>query len=170
MSLAEIRCVAFDLFGTVFDLANVPKQEISDYIAHVRKPEWSPLTLPESWRRLPRFADAHKGIRAIAGMGLLAVSCSNAPIAFTKDLCSGLPFTGFTNIAANRCYKPHPQSYMAICQQFRVEPSAVLMVTGNDGSPDIDGAKAVGMQSMMIRQPGCPQTIIELADLLRVAK
>jgi hypothetical protein len=44
------------------------------------------------------------------------------------------------------------------------------MVTGNDGSPDIDGAKAVGMQSMMMRQPGCPQTIIELADLLRVAK
>jgi FMN phosphatase YigB (HAD superfamily) len=40
------------------------------------------------------------------------------------------------------------------------------MVTGNAGSKDIDGARAVGMQSILIRQPQTPQTIIELAELL----
>jgi FMN phosphatase YigB (HAD superfamily) len=159
----KIRLVAFDLFGTVFDMSSTPKQEVRDYIAHVRRPEWSPLVLPESWKRLPRFADAHDGIKEIVGMGMLAVTCSNAPLAFTKDACFGLPFSGYTNIAANRCYKPHPNAYLAICQQFKVEPAEVLMVTGNAGSPDIEGARAVGMQSRMIRQLGSPQTISNLA-------
>lgn len=109
-----IECIAFDLFGTVFDLSAMPKQEIKDYIAHVRKPEWSPLTLPGTWRDM----------------------------------------------------KPHPASYFSICQQFGPDPPEVLMVTGNQGSPDIEGARAIGMHSVMIRQPGTPQTIIELAKTM----
>jgi len=166
--VSEVEYVAFDLFGTVFDLSATERQDRSDYIAHVRKPQWSPLTLPVSWLDLPLHPDSLDGIRLIANK-YRVVSCSNAPYDFTVDLLirSGLDSVmAITDIARNQCYKPHPDSYKSICQQFPVEPQNVLMVTGNAGSPDVDGARAVGMQSILIRQPGTPQTIIELAELL----
>jgi FMN phosphatase YigB (HAD superfamily) len=166
--LSEARLVALDLFGTVYKLQDTPKQEIRDYIAHVRKPEWSPLTLPDSWRELQLHPDSLDGIRLIAEK-YMVVSCSNAPYEFTRDLFirSGLDrLVEITDIAKNQCFKPHPDSYRSICQQFPFEPREVLMVTGNEGSPDVEGARTVGMQSILIRQPGTPQTIIELAELL----
>ena len=165
---STVECVAFDLFGTVYDLSQTPKQEIRDYIAHVRKPEWSPLTLPDSWRDLKLHPDSLDGIRLIAAK-FKVVSCSNAPYEFTRDLFmrSGLDaLVEITDIAANRCYKPHPDSYKSVCQQFPFQPEQVLMVTGNVPSPDIEGARAIGMKAILIRQPGTPQTIVELAELL----
>lgn len=165
---SAVELVAFDLFGTVFDLGNTPRHEIDDYIAHIRKPEWSPLTLPDSWRDLKPHPDSADGIRLIAAK-YRVVTCSNAPYEFTRDLLirSGLDaLMGITDIAQNYCFKPHPDSYKSICVQFPYQPEQVLMVTGNEGSLDVEGAKAVGMKSILIRQPGTPQTIIELAELL----
>jgi HAD superfamily hydrolase (TIGR01493 family) len=168
--VGAVKCVAFDLFGTVFDLSDTPKHEIRAYIAHVRKPEWSPLVLPESWLDLKPFPDAVEGIRSILEAGYYTFSCSNAPYEFTETLmerCGLDPwFVGYTDIAVARCYKPDPRSYLELCDQYRFQPQECLMVTGNAGSPDIDGAKAVGMQSIMIRQPGCVPTIAALAELL----
>lgn len=169
MNTKEIQYIAFDLFGTVFDLSAVPRQEIKDYIAHVRKPDWSPLTLPDSWLDLPLHPDSLEGIHSLAVRGFALVSCSNAPYDFTLGLFerSGLDkYLAITDIAEDRCYKPAPAAYLAICKQFGPEPSEVLMVTGNEGSPDVEGARAVGMQSVLIRQPGTPQTIIELAKAM----
>lgn len=166
--ISAVECVAFDLFGTVYDLSKTPKQEIRDYIDHVRKLQWSPLTLPHSWLDLKLHPDSTDGIRLIA-QKYKVVSCSNAPYEFTRDLLirSGLDgLMEITDIAANQCYKPHPDAYKAICQQFPFQPEQVLMVTGNAGSPDVDGARAIGMQAVLIRQPGTPQTIVELAELL----
>jgi 2-haloalkanoic acid dehalogenase type II len=158
------------LFGTVFDLSNTPKHEIRNYIAHVNKSVWSPLVLPESWLDLKPFPDAAEGIKAILEAGFYTFSCSNAPYEFTETLMErcGLDslFVGYADIAAARCYKPAPSAYLELCDQYRFLPAEVLMVTGNAGSPDIDGARAVGMQSIMIRQPGCPSTTAALAELL----
>lgn len=165
----KVKCVAFDLFGTVFDIRDTDRQEIRDYITHVRKPEWSPLELPKSWRDLPLFPDAAIGIRKLVDLNLYRVSCSNAPWEFTDDLFhrSGLWYLmEATDIARSKRFKPHPDAYQSICQQFDYEPGEVLMVTGNAKSPDIKGAQDVGMQAIQIRQPGTPATIIELADLL----
>lgn len=166
-----IKCVAFDLFGTVLDLSNTPKQEIRDYISHVRKPDWSPLMLPQSWRDLKPFPDVIEGLTMLKERGLYTVTCSNAPWEFTDDLLhrAGLwRLLDVCDIARNKCFKPNPNAYWAICEQFDYKPNECLMVTGNAKSPDIEGARAIGMQSISIRQPGTPQTIIELAHLLQL--
>jgi FMN phosphatase YigB (HAD superfamily) len=168
LDIYTVECVAFDLFGTVFDLAGTPSQEIREYIAHVRKPEWSPLTLPEAWLGLPLHPDSLDGIRLIASKHPV-VTCSNAPYEFTVELLIRAGLDGLmdiVDIAKNQCYKPHPDAYKSICQQFEFVPQEVLMVTGNEGSPDVEGAGAIGMQSVLIRQPGTPQTIVELAEIL----
>lgn len=173
IDISKIKVVAFDLFGTVFDLSGVPKQEIRDYIAHIRKPKWSPLALPESWKQLPPHPDSKEGIHRIARK-IPVVACSNARYRFTSNLLSdcgiNMPHDDYpmriTEIQNYQVYKPDPQAYLAVCEQFGPEPHEVLMVTGNEGSPDVEGARAVGMQSILIRQPGTPQTIIELAELL----
>lgn len=168
---SRVSAIAFDLFGTVFDLSDTPKQEVQDYIAHVRKPEWSPLTLPESWLKLKPFPDAVEGISNLINHGHCTYSCSNAPYEFTESLmrASGLDhyFIDYTDIAQAKRFKPHPEAYLQICAQFNVLPGECLMVTGNAGSPDIEGARAVGMQAVMIRQPGCIPTIAELAKHFR---
>lgn len=169
-NVGAVNCVAFDLFGTVFDLSDTPKHEIRAYIAHVRKPEWSPLTLPESWLDLKPFPDAAEGLKALLDAGFYTFSCSNAPYEFTAALmerCGLDPwFVGYTDIAASRCYKPAPDAYLELCDQYHFLPQECLMVTGNAGSPDIEGARAVGMQAVMIRQLGRVATIADLATVL----
>lgn len=165
----KVKCVAFDLFGTVFDISNTDKQEIRDYIAHVRKPEWSPLVLPLSWRNLKPFPDVAEGLAKLIELNLYTVTCSNAPWEFTDDLLhrSGLWYLiHATNTATLKQFKPHPYAYRTVCDQFDYGPEEVLMVTGNAKSPDIKGAQDIGMQAIQIRQPGTPATIIELANLL----
>lgn len=160
-----IRCIAFDLFGTVFDLSNTPKEEIRDYINHIRKPEWSPLHLPKSWESLPLHPDSYNGIRELS-FEFRVVTCSNAPYNLTRKLLArtGLDFfMEVTDISLNQVYKPHPLSYLSVCQQHFYTPDQVLMVTGNANSPDIEGALNVGMNAVMIRQPNCLPTIIDLS-------
>jgi HAD superfamily hydrolase (TIGR01493 family) len=164
-----INCVAFDVFGTLFDISSIPKQEIRDYIAHIRNPHWSPLTLPESWRDLPLFPDTAEGLAKIKKLGIYTATCSNAPWEFTDDMIhrAGIwELLDVCDIARNQCFKPHPDAYKSICQQLDYMPAECLMVTGNAKSPDIEGARAIGMQSISIRQPDTPQTILELANLL----
>ncbi len=36
-----IKALAFDVFGTVFDLNFVPREEIRAYVDHIKQPEWS---------------------------------------------------------------------------------------------------------------------------------
>ena len=163
-----IRCIAFDLFGTVFNLSNTPREEIKDYIDHIRKPVWEPLNLPKSWESLPLHPDSYNGIRELS-FKYNIVTCSNAPLKLTKRLLArtGLDFfMGITDISLNKVYKPHPRAYYSVCQQHFYAPNQVLMVTGNANSPDIQGAEGVGMQAVMIRQPNCIQNITELSRAL----
>lgn len=40
------KCVAFDCFGTLFDMSTVPKDEIAAYVEHVRRNDFSPYEFP----------------------------------------------------------------------------------------------------------------------------
>ncbi len=44
--LRPINCIAFDCFGTVFDMSGVSKDEIRDYVAHVNKADFTPFVSP----------------------------------------------------------------------------------------------------------------------------
>jgi FMN phosphatase YigB (HAD superfamily) len=168
-----IQCIAFDLFGTVFDLSKTPQQEIKNYIDHIRKPVWEPLHLPKSWESLPLHPDSFDGIRDLS-FEFKVVTCSNAPYNLTRKLLArtGLDFfMEITDLSLNQVYKPHPRSYLSVCEQYFYEPNQVLMVTGNANSPDINGALRVGMNAVMIRQPNCISNIIELSrELYKNAK
>ena len=52
----SVHVVCFDLFGTLFDLSQTPREERIAYGEHIKKP-WAPLSLPDSWENLPLFPD-----------------------------------------------------------------------------------------------------------------
>jgi len=168
IDIPAVQVVAFDLFGTVFSFADVDIDERRAYIAHITKPDYTPLALPDSWLDLPLHPDSLEGIKRLSDKYDLC-SCSNAPYEFTQELFLRSGLAGLLEIAdveATMAFKPAPACYESIRHLMDCESGDVLMVTGNRGSKDVDGARAVGMQSILIRQPNTPQTIIELAELL----
>jgi HAD superfamily hydrolase (TIGR01493 family) len=171
----KYRVIALDLFGTVFDLADTPREEIKDYIAQVNAFHdtgyFKTLKLPESWANLKPFADAAEGL-AMLERDHHVTTCTNAPLHLQERLLenSGLDFDNLSSFEDGRirAYKPHPQCYLSVPWYARCKPSECLMVTGNEGSPDIEGAKAVGMDAIKIRGDAELKTIIDLAKWLGV--
>jgi 2-haloacid dehalogenase len=168
--MTEPKVIAFDLFGTVFDLAEVPREEVRAYIDHISRPEWAPLTLPESWERLRPFRGAGSGL-AILARKFAVVTCSNAPLGFTSRLLKNadLPFDAIVPLEANRVFKPNPRAYLTVCEVMRVEPSEVLMVTANPrlgrlDYGDVEAAREVGMRSVLIESGDGPTAIVSLAE------
>lgn len=162
-----LKAIAFDLFGTVFNLENVPKEEIRDYIRQVKLPEWQPLVLPQSWNFLEAHPDSAEGIARLRSR-YRVVTCSNGPVKLTQNILdlNGIEVDGIADFRMVKRYKPHQACYMLACDVAGCDPYECMMVTGNEGSPDIEGARAIGMQAVMIRQPGCVKDIIALAESL----
>lgn len=163
-----MKVIAFDLFGTVFDLTGVDRQEIRDYAAHIRKPEWSPLVLPKSWESLPAFADSRDGMMRLRS-GFIVVTCSNAPLALQTRLLKNadIKFDAIVPLEINRVFKPATAAYITLYEALKFEPNEVLMVTANEHFGDLEGSALVGMPSQLIRSgKGNPKTIIELAERL----
>lgn len=167
----SLRVIAFDVFNTVVDLSAVPRQEVIEYAHHIRKPEWSPLTLPRSWEDLPAFPDSVEGLR-ILSRKFEIVTCSNgpAPMLYRLSRRNGISWSAIVPLELRQVYKPNPAAYLSVCDFCGVAPEEMAMVTANKDFGDIEAATALGMQSFLIRNPGCPQTIIELAELLEASK
>ncbi len=162
------RVIAFDVFGTVVDMSNVPREELRTYGEHIRKPEWSPLVLPESWDKLPAFPDSAEGIRRLRKK-YKVVTCANGPLTLLRSLSdyNGIEWDAIIPLEAHQRFKPHPITYYTVCQVMGVKSSDVMMVTANvPGLGDLEVAESLGMTPMAIRQKAGPKTIIELAELL----
>lgn len=162
-----IKVIAFDCFGTVFDLSQVDREEVRDYIQQVRRPKWSPLELPTSWESMPAHPDSAEGIERLRER-FIVVTCSNAPLGLTAKMAkrAEIHFDAIIPLEIRQVYKPDPLAYLLICDVMGCQPEEVMMITGNEGSPDLVAPKQLGMQTMRIRGDGGPQTIIELANLL----
>lgn len=163
-----IKIIAFDLFGTVFDLSSTPKEEIRDYIRQVRRPEWEPLNLPDNWKNLPLFPDSKEGLERLCKKFTL-VTCSNAPIYLQDQMMYNsklVSFGGLTDFEKVKAYKPDPKTYSLVFQNGNCKPEECLMITGNEGSPDLEGAWNVGMKAYGIRKAGTGHTLIDLANIL----
>lgn len=167
-----LKVIAFDLFGTVFDLSQTPRGEISAYLRQCTDPVWRPLQLPESWADLPAFPDAKEGLKRLRAK-YEVVTLSNAPATLTHYLMgkSDLLWDGIVSLSGIKRYKPHPECYLRACQQFLASPDRCMMVTANPTfGPypfgDIQIAGAIGMQTRLIRNPGGPANIIALAEEL----
>lgn len=162
-----VKAIAFDVFGTVFDLGGVPRNEVRAYVHHVRQPEWAPLKLPESWERLPAHPDSAEGIARLRE-NFLVVTCSNGPLGLLARLSkhNGISWDAIIPLEMNRVYKPNPRAYLTVCEVLGVSPSEVMMVTANRDAGDLEASASLGMRAQLIRHEGCPKDIVELANVL----
>jgi 2-haloalkanoic acid dehalogenase type II len=163
-----IKVIAFDVFGTVVDMSNVPREELRAYGEHIRKPEWSPLVLPESWKHLEAFADSREGISRLRKK-FKVVTCANGSLGLLSAIndYNDLDWDAIITLEANQVFKPNPNAYLTVCQVMGVSPDEVMMVTANvPGLGDLEVAAALGMTPQAIRQSDGPKTIIELAEQL----
>jgi HAD superfamily hydrolase (TIGR01493 family) len=166
--ISRIRCVAFDCFGTVFDMSGVHNDEIYNYVNHVRRDDFTPFTFPDSWWYLKAHTDSAEGIRRLQSVGLVCVALSNGSRQLINhiSLANTIEWNHIVSLIAHRVYKPHRDAYLTIQADLGIVPSETLLVTANPSFGDIEGAAAVGMQSQVIRH-GHPNTIIELAEMLK---
>lgn len=160
-----VRCIAFDCFGTVFDMAGVSRDEISDYVRHVRKNDFSPYTFPESWWNLNLHPDAAEGVKLLQSAGYACVTLSNGDASLLQHVSvrGGVFWDSVIDLAKHRVYKPHVDAYRTVEKETGFKPEECLMVTANPTFGDIEGSAAIGMSSQVIRQSEGPANIIELA-------
>jgi len=164
-----ITTIAFDCFGTVFNMSSVDKNDIKTYVNHVTKNDFTPFEFPESWYNLEPHPDSVQGIKLLQSYNIKCVTLSNG----SKELISkisekcGINWDYIIDLVKHKAYKPHNlDAYRAIEKDLGVQPSETLMVTANPTFGDIEGSSAVGIKSQVIRH-GYPNTIIELLDIVR---
>lgn len=162
-----MKIIACDCVGTVFDTANIPHDAMRDYIRQTKRTPWQPLTLTSCWWLMPAHPDAAEGIARLRAK-YRVVTCSNFPLDLLRKLsdASGIRWDAIVPLEASMAYKPARDAYEAVCDVLQAAPHEILVVTAHPDGPDAKGAPAAGMGLQIIRQPGCPQTFIELAEQL----
>jgi len=150
-----IKVIAFDVFGTVFDLDEVDRDDVRNYIAQIRKPVWEPLRLPRSWETLPAHPDARLGIELLRSE-YTVVTCSNGPLGLLAKMSkhNGIIWDAIIPLELDRVYKPNPDAYRVMCRVLDVHPSEVMMVTANESFGDLEASAALGMRPQLIRHIG----------------
>lgn len=173
-AIAVPKVIALDLFGTVFDLSGTPREEIKAYLDHIKKVVWSPLVLPESWKKIPAFPDSVDAIRRLRKV-CTVVTLSNAPLPFQVDLLknAGIDVDAIIPLEARQVYKPNLSAYDLIPSIMQIDTwSQVLMVTGNKTIGDYpkgdhEYARDAGYRGVLIRDPSSNlPTLSALADSL----
>lgn len=164
-----IQVIAFDVFGTVFDLRQAERDDVRDYAQHIRQPVWRPLHLPTSWERLPAHPDSAAGIARLRTK-FFVVTCSNGPLGLLAKMSknAGIQWDAIIPLELSRAYKPEPAAYLTVCNVLAVAPAQVMLVTANKTFGDLEGSAALGMTPVLIRDTslGGPATIPELASQL----
>lgn len=161
-----IKCIAFDCFGTVFDMSGIDRSEIRTYVNHVKRNDFSPYKFPASWYAIPAHPDAKEGIDALRAAGYQCVTLSNgsADLLTYVSAMADLEWNWIIDLAKYRVYKPNVDAYRTVKKETGFHPDECLMVTANPTFGDLEGATAIGMPSKVIRQPG------ELADINALAQ
>jgi HAD superfamily hydrolase (TIGR01493 family) len=163
-----LKCIAFDCFGTVFDMKNILPVEIRAYVKHVKADDFRVFTFPDSWWSLKAHDDAARGIKQLQQAGFVCIAMSNGSkdLISTISLRNGIDWGHIVDLVSRGVYKPHVDAYRAIEKDTGFKPQECLMVTANPGFGDPIGAAAIGMPSQVIRNPECPRDIVDLAELL----
>jgi len=150
--MSKPKLIMFDIFGTVFRLAGiVPPEEVRAYGEHIRQPEWSPLTLPESWKSLPAHEGAKEGIDELRKLAMV-VTCSNGPLATQAHLArnNDIHWDAIMPLELWQVYKPRVMSYLSVIKCLGFAPEETMMVTANEGFGDLAAAMACTMQPCLI--------------------
>lgn len=157
--------LAFDCFGTVFDVSNISRKEVKAYVEHVRKPSkvWTPHQFGDAWYRLFAHADSAIGIAMLQMRGVLCWAFSNGDRKLIEYLSwrNGIAWDNIVDLSIVEAYKPHAKAYQYLQELAGDSPLAI--VTANPTFGDIEGAASIGARSYVIRH-GKPETITQLAE------
>ena len=163
------KFIAFDLVNTVYDISSVPEQELKNYVNQVRSPTWAPLSLPPSWEHIPLYEDSLEGLKRLQ-IKYKLVAMSNLPYTLIEKMArnSGIKWDHTIPIVFAQAYKPDLKTYRLIFDLCKCDPQEVMMVTANRTAGDLEAAQQLGMLPQLIREPGHPANIMELASRLGV--
>lgn len=163
------KVIAFDCFGTVFDMSQVNREEISAYVKASRNKagnDWNPLSLPEHWKTIPAHADSVEGIKLLR-KDRICVALTNGPVHLITEMSrnAGIDWDLIVPIELWQVYKPQPRAYEMLLSLYpQYKPQDFCMVTANATFGDIEAATQLGMQSWLIRdEAGFTKDIIDLA-------
>ena len=164
----EIDVIAFDCFGTVFDMADVPREEVKAYVDHVRRRDFSEYQFPESWYKLKAHPDAAEGIKRLQKLyPVFAFSNGGHKLIAEVSRANGIHWNWIYDPAEFEAYKPNLLAYRRVVEHWTLsEPEKLLIVTANPTFGDVFGAKLVGAKCHVIRQGEYPNDILELAEAL----
>jgi len=151
MTNTPVKAIFFDTFNTVYAMDRCRRDEIEAYAAHIAKPDWSPLNLPERWSKLPAWNDVIKALPSLRDE-FICVALSNGPIDVQIALArnSRLDWDFIVPLEAYHVFKPNVRAYQVAVDLVGVHPSEAMMVTANRDFGDLEGAASCGMQSMWI--------------------
>jgi 2-haloalkanoic acid dehalogenase type II len=163
----ELTVLAFDCFGTVFDMSNIPKGQIGDYVDHVRQDKFEPYTFPSEWYQIEPHPDSVEGIESLQREGYMCVALSNGSYELIKSISDkcGIYWDHIIDLCKYKVYKPHIDAYRTVQKETGIPPEYCMMITANPSFGDIEGAKSIGMSSQVIRH-GYPKDILELHQFL----
>lgn len=166
-----ISVFAFDIFGTLVSMEGVPREEMEAYGNHIRQPEWSPLVLPNSWRRLKAFDDVSVGFGRLQCDYKTVVTLSNAPLMTQDWLIYHNGLDDRTDLIVPleliRVFKPNIEAYKCLFRLFPdIKPEEFCMVSANKHFGDIEAARSLGMKAVLIRG----DTGIDVSDLAGMAE
>lgn len=165
----------FDLNHTCLQMTGVTRGEIEAYIAHIKNPSWSPLTLPEHWCKLEPWPEVAWAITNLQEKGVICCTLSNNPITVQIQQMIYANIWGFNLLVPLESYhvfKPDVKAYQVACNLLQVAPEDALMITANHDFGDIEGAGSIGMPSVWIDRKNEDDTyeIKNLMDLVKVLK
>jgi FMN phosphatase YigB (HAD superfamily) len=164
------KLLAFDWFNTLGDIMGFATREERQWYAEQidrNQKEWRPFELSDRWREMPVFDDVVEGIAKIWTKGVKVVIFSNAPepLALAMLAHNGVEVDGVVPLERYETSKPSDDAYWSLRSwafvNFRVEHEEIAVVTANETFGDLEGAKAAGMQSFLIRGEEFP-TLFDL--------
>lgn len=166
---AELEVLAFDCFGTVFDMEEIPRSEILAYVQHVRKSDFSEYQFPESWRNLKAHEDAADAIASLKVMGFRCVAFSNGGPKLIKEIsgANSIQWDDIFDPCESKAYKPSYAAYRWLANHCG-DPSKTLIVTANPRFGDIFGAQLIGAKAWVVRTGHHPSSLLDLAQALTI--
>jgi len=166
VDVKRIKVIAFDVFGTLVKFDGVPQHERDAYAHAIQQPTWSPLTLPDSWKKLPAFDDCVRAIKLLR-QNFMVVTLSNGPIGLQAHLLrhNRISVDAIVPLELAQVFKPNHAAYVAAETILGVPAENFLMVSANEKFGDIEASVAMGMQSQLIRHEEVP-TLMNLVWLL----
>lgn len=167
-----ISAIFFDCFGTLFDMSQIPREQIAAYVEHVNRSDFTEYKFPREWYDLKAFPDVKEGLNRLRERFVLGtLSNGSYPLLLHLADANGLKFEEIINMAKHRIYKPNFGAYYLPSVATGTRPSEIMMVTANPTFGDVEGALHAGMSVCVIRDTETPlhPAVGRCKDLLEMA-